>query len=310
MKKRANAFWNPVCRWLKSAFAKRGSPGDVCLFKNNTDSVWNTYGCHENFLMRRDVDFWKVTEQLIPFLVTRQIFSGAGTVLKIAGKPHYVLSQRAQHIHETTSSSTTSSQSIINIRDEPHADAESFQRLHLILGDSNMSEFATYLKVGTAALVLSMLEDGFWIPGMALDDPVKAIRDVARDPTLQKRMRLNDGRELSGLDIQRLYVERAKDYLSTQPFETVMATAVKEWERVLNALDDDPMQLVKKVDWITKKWLMESYLERKSCGWDHPRIAMIDLQYHDVNRKRGLYYLLESHRKVPKSLMNRPSNVR
>ena len=140
---------------------EEGLSGEIYIFKNNTDSLGNTYGCHENFLMRRDVDFWKVTEQLIPFFVTRQILAGAGKVLKVSGKAQLFLSQRAQHIHEKTSSSTTSSRSIINTRDEPHADAEKYRRLHIIVGDSNMSEIATYLKVGTAALVLSMIEDGY-----------------------------------------------------------------------------------------------------------------------------------------------------
>lgn len=279
---------------------EEGLSGDIFLFKNNTDSLGNTYGCHENFLMRRDVDFWKVAEQLIPFFVTRQIFSGSGKVLKISGKPQYFISQRAQHIHEKTSSSTTSSRSIINTRDEPHADAERFRRLHIILGDSNMSEFSIYLKVGTAALVLSMIEDGFFLSSIELEDPVKAIREISRDPTLKKCVKLDDGRELTGLEIQRMYLERAQEYLPTQPFDKVMADVLKEWERVLNALDDDPMQLVKEVDWITKKWLMEAYMDRKHCGWDDPRIAMMDLQYHDVNRKRGLYYVLESHGKVAK----------
>lgn len=142
-----------------------GLSGEIYIFKNNTDSLGNTYGCHENFLMRRDVDFWKVTEQLIPFFVTRQIYSGAGKVLKVSGKTQYCISQRAQHIHERTSSSTTSSRSIINTRDEPHADAERYRRLHIIVGDSNMSELATYLKVGTASLILSMIEEGYAVEG-------------------------------------------------------------------------------------------------------------------------------------------------
>jgi proteasome accessory factor A len=147
---------------------EEGLSGDIFIFKNNTDSLGNTYGSHENFLMRRDVDFWKVSEQLIPFFVTRQIYSGAGKILKVSGKSQFFISQRAQHIHEKTSSSTTSSRSIINTRDEPHSDAEKFRRLHIILGDSNMSEFATYLKVGTAMIVLSMIEDGYSIPNIDL----------------------------------------------------------------------------------------------------------------------------------------------
>ena len=279
---------------------EEGLSGDIFIFKNNTDSLGNTYGCHENFLMRRDVDFWKVAEQLIPFFVTRQVFSGAGKLLKISGKPQYFISQRAQHIHEKTSSSTTSSRSIINTRDEPHADAERFRRLHIILGDSNMSEFAIYLKTGTADLILSMLEEGFTVPGIELEDPVKAIREISRDPTLKKRVRLDDGRELTALEIQRLYLECAAEYLPTQPYDKVMADVLQEWDRVLTALEEDPMLLVREVDWVTKKWLMESYVGRKGCEWDYPRVAMMDLQYHDVNRKRGLYYILESRDRTVK----------
>ncbi|TLY36211.1 MAG: Pup--protein ligase [Nitrospirae bacterium] len=279
---------------------EEGLSGEIYIFKNNTDSLGNTYGCHENFLMRRDVDFWKVTEQLIPFFVTRQVFAGAGKVLKLSGKTQLCLSQRAQHIHEKTSSSTTSSRSIINTRDEPHADAEKYRRLHIIVGDSNMSEVATFLKVGTAALVLSMIEDGFTVPGIELDDPVKAIREIARDTTLKKKIKLEDGRELTALEIQRMYLERAMEYLWSIEEDPVEAEVVRRWGTVLDRLEDDPMQLRHEVDWVIKKHLMMEYMERKGCGWDDPRILLMDLQYHDVKRTRGLYYLLEKRELVEK----------
>ncbi len=279
---------------------EEGLAGDIYIFKNNTDSWGNTYGCHENFLMRRDVEFGKVAEHLMPFFVTRQIFAGSGKVLKVSGKPHYFLSQRAQHIHEPTSASTTSSRSIINTRDEPHADAERYRRLHIILGDSNLSEFAMYLKAGTADLVLSMIEAGHLVKGIELEDPVKALRDISRDPTLRQKVKLEDGRECSALDIQRLYWEQASEFLLTQPYDQVTADVLKEWERVLTALEADPMQLVREIDWVTKQWLIQAYLDRKGGGWDDPRVAMMDLQYHDVNRKRGLYYRLEAQEKTVK----------
>ena len=279
---------------------EEGLSGDIFIFKNNTDSLGNTYGCHENFLMRRDVDFWKVAEQLIPFFVTRQIFSGAGKILKVSGKPQFFISQRAQHIHEKTSSSTTSSRSIINTRDEPHADAEKYRRLHIILGDSNMSEYATYLKVGTAALILSMIEDGYTVPNIELEEPVKAIREISRDPTLKKQVKLEDGREMTALDIQRLYLETAAEYLEKHSDDKVLRDVLMEWERVLNGLQDSPMNFVRELDWVTKKWIMESYIQKKGCGWDDPRLAMMDLQYHDISRTRGLYYLLAGRDKVRK----------
>ena len=279
---------------------EEGLSGDIFIFKNNTDSLGNTYGCHENFLMRRDVDFWKVAEQLIPFFVTRQIFSGAGKILKVSGKPQFFISQRAQHIHEKTSSSTTSSRSIINTRDEPHADAEKYRRLHIILGDSNMSEYATFLKVGTATLVLSMIEDGYAIPNIELEEPVKAIREISRDPTLKKQVKLEDGREMSALDIQQLYWEHAAQYLETHQADKVLHDVLAEWGRVLKGLQDSPMLFVRELDWVTKKWIMESYMQKKGCGWDDPRLAMMDLQYHDISRTRGLFYLLASRDNIRK----------
>ena len=279
---------------------EEGLSGEIYIFKNNTDSLGNTYGCHENYLMRRDVDFWKVTEQLIPFFVTRPIFSGSGKVLKVSGKAVFFISQRAQHIHEKTSSSTTSSRSIINTRDEPHADAEKYRRLHIIVGDSNMSEYATYLKVGTAALVLSMIEDGFTVPAMELEDPVKAIREISRDPTLKKKVKLDDGRQMSALEVQKIYYERALDYVATQPHHPVIDDIVTKWGYVLEKLSDDPMQLTREVDWVAKRLLIQSYVDKKGCGWDDPRVFLMDLQYHDVKRTRGLFYMMEN-----KGLMDR-----
>ncbi|HET6465577.1 MAG TPA: Pup--protein ligase [Nitrospiria bacterium] len=272
---------------------EEGLNGEIFIFKNNTDSMGNTYGCHENYLMRRDVDFWKVTEQLIPFFVTRQIYAGAGKLLKLSGKTHYFLSQRAQHIHEKTSSSTTSSRSIINTRDEPHADAEKYRRLHIIVGDSNMSEFTTLMKIGVTAVVLSMIEEGYTVPNIELEDPVKAIREISRDTTLKRRVKLEDGRELTGIEIQRLYLERAYDYLASTEVDSITEDIVQKWENILNKLEEDPMQLSRQIDWVMKKELIVSYMEKKDCGWDDPRILLMDLQYHDVKRSRGLYYILE-----------------
>ncbi|MBI3596016.1 MAG: Pup--protein ligase [Nitrospirae bacterium] len=279
---------------------EEGLNGEIFIFKNNTDSMGNTYGCHENYLMRRDVDFWKVTEQLIPFFVTRQIYAGAGKLLKLSGKTHYFLSQRAQHIHEKTSSSTTSSRSIINTRDEPHADAEKYRRLHIIVGDSNMSEFTTLMKIGVTAVVLSMIEEGYTVPNIELEDPVKAIREISRDTTLKRRVKLEDGRELTGIEIQRIYLERAYDYLASTEVDSITEDIVQKWENTLNKLEEDPMQLSRQIDWVMKKELMVSYMEKKDCGWDDPRILLMDLQYHDVKRSRGLYYVLEKMDMVEK----------
>lgn len=273
---------------------EEGLEGNIYIFKNNTDSMGNTYGCHENYLMRRDLDFWKLTEQLIPYFVTRQVYAGAGKVLKVSGKAHYFLSQRAQHIHEKTSSSTTSSRSIINTRDEPHADAEKYRRLHIIVGDSNMSEYATYLKVGVTNLILSMIEDGSFVSGVELEDPVRAIREISRDTTLKRRVKMEDGRELTGIEVQRIYLERLDEYITKTSLDEdeEVQDIVEKWKDALDKMEEDPMQNSAQIDWVTKKELMLSYMEKKGCGWDDSRIAMMDLQYHDVKRTRGLYYLL------------------
>jgi proteasome accessory factor A len=281
---------------------EEGLEGNIYIFKNNTDSMGNTYGCHENYLMRRDLDFWKVTEQLIPFFVTRQVFAGAGKVLKVSGKAHFFLSQRAQHIHEKTSSSTTSSRSIINTRDEPHADAEKYRRLHIIVGDSNMSEFATYLKVGTTNLILSMIEDGYFVSGVELEDPVRAIREISRDTLLKRRVKMEDGRELTGIEIQRIYLERLDEYVTKAGLDEDQETLdiLEKWADALDQMEEDPMQLSGLVDWVTKKEVMLSYMGKKGCGWDDPRVSMMDLQYHDVKRARGLYYLLDQQEVIEK----------
>lgn len=281
---------------------EEGLEGNIYIFKNNTDSMGNTYGCHENYLMRRDLDFWKVTEQLIPFFVTRQVFAGAGKVLKVSGKAHFFLSQRAQHIHEKTSSSTTSSRSIINTRDEPHADAEKYRRLHIIVGDSNMSECATYLKVGTTNLILSMIEDGYFVSGVELEDPVRAIREISRDTLLKRRVKMEDGRELTGIEIQRIYLDRLDEYITKMGLDEdpEILDIVDQWADALGKMEEDPMQLSGQVDWVTKKEVMLSYMEKKGCGWDDPRVSMMDLQYHDVKRTRGLYYLLDQQEVIQK----------
>jgi len=271
---------------------EEGILGEIRIFKNNTDSLGNTYGCHENYLTTRAIDFWKLAEQLTPFLVTRQIFTGAGKVLKVGGKSHYVISQRAQHIHEKSSSSTTSSRSIINTRDEPHADAEKYRRLHVIIGDSNMSEYTTFLKVGTAALILAMVEAGHHVTGLEMEDPIKALRDISRDLTLKKRVRLISGKEMNAIDIQRVYLEKAREYLTSEGNPDEEVALLNQWEEILTRLEEDMPSLARKIDWVIKHEMIRSYMDKNGCEWDDPKIALIDLQYHDVDQNKGLYYLL------------------
>ncbi|MGH7265952.1 MAG: Pup--protein ligase [Candidatus Rokuibacteriota bacterium] len=269
-----------------------GISGNILLFKNNTDSAGNSYGCHENYLVSRDVSFQRLAEALIPFFVTRQIFAGAGKVLQTPRGFHYCLSQRAQHICQEISGATTSSRSIINTRDEPHADAERYRRLHVIVGDSNMSEYATYMKVGTTAVVLDMIEDGYFDRDYSLQSPVQAIRDISHDPTLRETVKLKDGRSMTALEIQREYLESAQTYYQHQEPDSVTRDVIERWADLLDRLGGDPLSCSREVDWVIKKDLIESYMARHRLSWRDPRVSLIDLQYHDIRPDRGLYYRL------------------
>ncbi len=278
---------------------EEGISGDVFLFKNNTDSAGNSYGCHENYLVARQGEFARMAEILIPFFVTRQIYAGAGKVLHGPRGAHYCLSQRAEHIWEGVSSATTRSRPIINTRDEPHADAERYRRLHVIVGDSNMSEFTMLMKVGVTDLILRMVEENTVMRDLTLENPIRAIREISHDITCRKRVRLASGRELSALDIQEQYLERAKRFADRQGLDPIAERVLKEWELALGALRDQALdKLVKKVDWVAKLNLIDHYRAKHDLPLSHPRIALMDLAYHDVNRQRGLYYLLERRGKM------------
>jgi len=272
-----------------------GISGNILLFKNNTDSAGNSYGCHENYLVSRDVYFQRLAEALIPFFVTRQIFAGAGKVLQTPRGYHYCISQRAQHICQEISGATTSSRSIINTRDEPHADAERYRRLHVIVGDSNMSEVATYLKIGTTALVLDMIEDGFFDRDWSLQSPVQAIRDISHDPTLREPIKLKDGRTITPLQLQMDYLEHALRYLDTIDPDPITKDVVARWQYTLEKLGEDPQQLNRELDWIIKRELIETYMARNRLSWRDPKISLMDLQYHDIRPDRGVYYLVARH---------------
>ena len=281
---------------------EEGIRGVIYLFKNNTDSAGNSYGCHENYLTSRRDDFAHYTEVLIPFLVSRQIYAGAGKVLQTARGAVYCLSQRAEHIWEGVSSATTRSRPIINTRDEPHADAERFRRLHVIVGDSNMSEYATYLKVGTTSILLRMLEDpGTVLRDLTLENPIRAIREISHDLTCRRKVRLANGREVSALDIQSEYLTRALRYRDTHGLSPQEDRALDMWEHCLKGLESDPMTLARECDWVAKHHLIEAYRARHGIPLGHPRVALLDLQYHDVNRERGLYYRMEARDRMDRT---------
>ncbi|TXJ07700.1 MAG: Pup--protein ligase [Aeromicrobium sp.] len=272
-----------------------GVDGEIYLFKNNTDSVGNSYGCHENFLIARDDQLSHLTDLFIPFLVTRQLICGAGKIHHTGRGANFSLSQRADHIWEGVSSATTRSRPIINTRDEPHADAEKYRRLHVIVGDSNMSETTTLLKVGSADLVLRMIEAGFPMRDMTLENPIRAIREISQDISGHKLVRLANGRELSALDIQAEYLMRVSDFVDRYGYHNPVTDRILDlWERVLKAIDSEDHSLVEReIDWVIKYKLLDRYRTMRQLTWSDPRIAQLDLAYHDIRRDRGLFYLLE-----------------
>jgi proteasome accessory factor A len=273
---------------------EEGIAGDIYLFKNNTDSAGNSYGCHENYLVPRHEDLGRLTDILTPFLVTRQMICGAGKVLQTPRGAVYCLSQRAEHIWEGVSSATTRSRPIINTRDEPHADAERFRRLHVIVGDSNMSETTMLLKVGATDLVLRMIEAGVVPRDMTLDNPVRAIRDVSHDMTGRSLVRLANGRTVSALEIQYEYLASVRDFTSRNGLNAVSERVLEMWERALEAIGTGNLdKIAREIDWVTKYQLIERYRAVHDLPLSAPRIAQLDLAYHDVRRGRGLYYLLQ-----------------
>jgi proteasome accessory factor A len=274
--------------------ADEGVEGDIYLFKNNTDSAGNSYGCHENYLTSRDDEFAHYADALIPFLVTRQIYAGAGKILQTARGAMYCISQRAEHVWEGVSSATTRSRPIINTRDEPHADADRYRRLHVIVGDSNMSDYATFLKVGVTSILLRMLEDrSVVLRDMSLENPIRAIREISHDITCTRRVRLANGREASALEIQSDYLERALRYADHRDLTPIESTALAMWERALTTIAADPLGQDRECDWVIKYRLIEAYRERHGLELNDPRLALLDLQYHDISRRRGIFHRLQ-----------------
>ncbi|GAB1334683.1 Pup--protein ligase [Streptomyces sp. E-15] len=274
---------------------EEGIAGDVYLFKNNTDSAGNSYGCHENYLVARHGEFSRLADILIPFLVTRQLLCGAGKVLQTPRGAVYCVSQRAEHIWEGVSSATTRSRPIINTRDEPHADAERYRRLHVIVGDSNMSETTMLLKVGATDLVLRMIEAGTVMRDLTLENPIRAIREVSHDITGRRKVRLASGREASALEVQREYFDKAVDFCDRRGIRTgTVARVLELWGRTLEAIETEELDRIgTEIDWVMKYKLIERYRAKHNMTMSHPRVAQIDLAYHDIHRRRGLYYLLE-----------------
>jgi len=283
-----------LAKCLEEMARVRGSEQYV-LYKNNSDGKGNSYGYHENYLVSRTVPFDKIARVLTPFLVTRPIFAGAGKVgaENQTSPAEYQLSQRADFFECLMDLNTMVKRPIINTRDEPHADRARFRRLHVIVGDANMAELSTYLKVGTLDIVLDLLESGADLPQLELEEPVRVFKQVSRDLEVKETIKLVGGRPTTALSVQRAYLKAAQTFYASSAPTPVMQEVLVRWEEVLNKLERDPRLLVKELDWVAKRHMIESYMDRKGCGWDDPRMKLMDLQYHDVRSEKGLFYTLE-----------------
>jgi proteasome accessory factor A len=267
----------------------------MLLYKNNSDRKGNSYGAHENYLMDRRTSFKQVVEHLMPFFVTRQVYGGAGKVgSENRSQPcDYQISQRADFFETEVALDTMVKRPIINTRDEPHADREKYRRLHVIVGDANLSEFTIYLRSGVTSLVLSMIEDGAVKKNLALRDPVRAIKEISHDRSCKKTIALENGQKLTAVQVQLEYLEMAQQYLSSHEVDEQTRDCVEKWGEVLASLERDPMELDSRIDWVMKLAIIEGFMERKSLDWDAAQVQMLDLQYHDLRPDKGLYYMLE-----------------
>lgn len=292
--KAGELLFNRLAAQADEALARDGVQGTTRLFKNNVDSQGNSYGAHENYLISREIVLKSASRKLLPFLITRQLLCGAGMI----NKGRFVISQRADQVWEGISSATTRTRPIINTRDEPHGDSRRFRRMHIIVGDSNMSECTFALKVGSTQLVLEMLEAGFDVPDLELANPIDHMRDIADDMTGQTDLILDGRGTLTALEVQRAFKDAAKRWLEVRPDEGTpneeLARVVDLWSRTLDAIETGDFSLVdQEIDWVIKWKLLTQFKHKLDCEWDHPKLAQVDLTYHDINRDRGLFYLLE-----------------
>ncbi|EFQ84035.1 proteasome accessory factor PafA2 [Aeromicrobium marinum DSM 15272] len=266
----------------------------IVLYKNNIDNKGASYGSHENYLMRRDVPFETIVDHLTPFFVSRQIVCGAGRVgQRQDGSVHaFQISQRADYFEVPVGLETTLKRPIINTRDEPHADPRKYRRLHVIIGDANCSEISVYLRHGTTSLVLAMIEADVLPAGLALQNPVAALHQISHDPTLRRTVELADGRTVTALQLQGEYLQHARDFVARHGSDPETDDVLARWESVLVRLGRDPYECVRELDWVAKLALLERYRERDGLDWDHAKLHLVDLQYHDVRLERGLYHQL------------------
>ena len=291
-------IWDKAGERVMAEAAARAStmPGGqpIQLYKHNTDNKGASYGCHENYLMNRGTPFADIVRHLTPFFVSRQVVCGAGRVGRGADgrEDGYQISQRADFFEVEVGLETTLKRPIINTRDEPHADPDKYRRLHVIIGDANMSEVSTYLKLGSTALVLAMIEDRFLATDLAIDSPVAELRAISHDPSLRHLVKMRDGRRMTAVQLQMEYHELARKYTEDKygaDVDDVTADVLARWESVLTRLADDPMLTSRELDWVAKLEILEGYRARDGLAWSHPRLQLVDLQYTDVRQDRGLY---------------------
>jgi proteasome accessory factor A len=272
----------------------------VFIYKNNSDGKGNSYGTHENYLVDRRTPFTDLVRHLTPFFVSRQVFTGAGKVGAENGVSDvdFQISQRADFFEVEVGLETTFKRPIINTRDEPHADPEQYRRLHVIVGDANMAELPTFLKIGSTAILLRMIEDEFITDDFSLAQPVRAMKAVSHDITCKQTVELADGRSISAVDLQWEYLKLAKKYAQDNETDSGSSEVLERWEGVLESLEADPRSLATQLDWVAKLSLLEAYRERDGLDWDHSKLKLIDLQYHDVQRAKGLYWKLVQSGKI------------
>jgi proteasome accessory factor A len=294
-------IWDKAGEWIMAAASRYAAsvPGalPINLYKNNTDNKGASYGAHENYLMARQTAFADIVRHLTPFFVTRQVVCGAGRVGigQDGGKHGFQISQRADYFEVEVGLETTLKRPIINTRDEPHADPERYRRLHVIIGDANLSEVSAYLKLGTTSLVLAMIEDKFISTDFAIDQPVRTLHQISHDPGLRHLVALRSGRRLTAVQLQMEYAEQARKYVEDKygtDVDDVTRDVLDRWESVLTRLETDHMSLSRELDWVAKLEILEGYRARDGLGWDAPRLHLVDLQYADVRPEKGLYQRL------------------
>ncbi|MGE0880544.1 MAG: depupylase/deamidase Dop [Acidimicrobiia bacterium] len=296
-----------VIRSMRAAGAALPPGGEIILYKNNSDGKGNSYGCHENYLVDRQVPFSRIVAQITPHFVTRQIFCGAGKVgCELPGigssSVPYQISQRADFFEEEIGLETTLKRPIVNTRDEPHCDSTKYRRLHVIVGDANLAELSTYLKVGTTAIVLAMIEDDVFPNALTLATPVASIREVSWDPTLRQTIPLRDGRRLTAIDIQWELLEAAQKYALERGLDCVGADVGADvlirWQQVLESLEGDRVLAARWVDWVAKFRVIDAYRERHDLGWSDAKLRVMDLQYHDMRPTKSLFARIETDRLI------------